>query len=253
MKIYSKFKDYYDAIGAGDLEKTPIYKRDTVEEGLNEIDYKDLQVGMLNHFEPNGDVKVSSYIIGFCGKIYPYWKVSTKTKSTGFYNDRIEKIIYDPQELLSIDFERKDYKWMAKYYPNKFNARNSLKNPQEYIDYLNNHKPLTDIFLQMKIPIFFLRRARYSEKKFVYVIEKNPSLKEHEFAKMIDPYTAYQELDMFMGNVLTTDQYNQVDIPTGDDKTLAECKGFNKFSFRKDKGTKLRKGKLKKHRKHKDE
>ena len=48
-----------------------------------------------------------------------------------------------------------------------------------------------------------------------------------------DPYTAYQELSMYLGNMA----FPNKPIPTISDEVMAEIKGFNKFSFRKDKAT----------------
>lgn len=60
----------------------------------------------------------------------------------------------------------------------------------------------------------------------------NPSdLKRFGFAKAVDPYTAFQELSMWIGGVLGGTSPEIVTIK--DDKTLIEGHGFdNRFSFR---------------------
>ena len=61
----------------------------------------------------------------------------------------------------------------------------------------------------------------------------NPCLKEYKFFKYMDAYTIYQELEMFVGNDLVRD--TKVEVPVGSDKVLAASKGYDKYSFRKDK------------------
>jgi hypothetical protein len=58
-----------------------------------------------------------------------------------------------------------------------------------------------------------------------------PDLKKYGFAKALDPYTAYQELSMWVGGVLCGQSPAVVEIT--DDKTILEGHGFdNKISFR---------------------
>ena len=59
----------------------------------------------------------------------------------------------------------------------------------------------------------------------------NPRLAEFNFVSVIDPYSATQELSMFIGNDLARDI--QPVMPVGSDKVIAESKGFDKWSFRK--------------------
>ena len=48
---------------------------------------------------------------------------------------------------------------------------------------------------------------------------------------MVDPYQAFQEINMWMSNQAMPEKV----IPEIDNKTMIEIKGFDKFSFRKDK------------------
>jgi len=58
----------------------------------------------------------------------------------------------------------------------------------------------------------------------------NSRLKELDFAKIFNPIKAYQEITMFMNNLAVPIK----PIPKISDVTMAEAKGFNKYSFRKD-------------------
>ena len=54
-------------------------------------------------------------------------------------------------------------------------------------------------------------------------------LKELQFAKVLDPWTAYQELDMFLGSVLVSDQDKMVKVS---DASKIMKYGYDKWSFR---------------------
>ena len=61
----------------------------------------------------------------------------------------------------------------------------------------------------------------------------NPVLRDYEFEKVVDPYTAAQEIDMFLSNLAVRPDKEPDKI---DDKTKIISHGFDvKKSFRKDK------------------
>ncbi len=67
--------------------------------------------------------------------------------------------------------------------------------------------------------------SRKREYKIVY----NACLKELDFFKVIDTYTAFQELQMFMGGMARPNK----PIPHVSDKNMVSIKGFDEWSFRK--------------------
>jgi hypothetical protein len=80
-----------------------------------------------------------------------------------------------------------------------------------------------------KIAIMTQYYPRYAGRD--YPVQINPfTLKGIGFAKAIDPYTAFQELSMWIGGVLGGNSPETVSIT--DDKVLAESHGFDKESFR---------------------
>jgi hypothetical protein len=62
------------------------------------------------------------------------------------------------------------------------------------------------------------------------VFIKNPILKEFDFQKIVNPYEAMQEIEMYIGRLA---ENNLPKMPVGSDKVIAESKGFDKWSFRK--------------------
>lgn len=61
----------------------------------------------------------------------------------------------------------------------------------------------------------------------------NEQLSQYNFQSVIDPYTAFQELYMWHCNKANPEK----PIPHISDKIMAEAKGFDKWSFRKEKCT----------------
>lgn len=59
-------------------------------------------------------------------------------------------------------------------------------------------------------------------------IEYNTRLKDLEFYRKFDAYQAFQEIAMWLGNQAEP----RKPIPVLDDVTMAEIKGFDKWSFR---------------------
>lgn len=83
--------------------------------------------------------------------------------------------------------------------------------------------------IQNKISIMVEReRDRYHERYFQL---NSTGLKQIGFMKALDPYTAFQELSMWIGGVLGGTSPEIVEIK--DDRVLIENHGFdNRFSFR---------------------
>lgn len=75
-------------------------------------------------------------------------------------------------------------------------------------------------------PIFVTEDKPCTEPKVVY----NTQLKPYEFYRVHSPYQAYQELSMWFGNQAAPSK----PIPHISDEVMAEAKGFDKWSFRKE-------------------
>ncbi len=59
----------------------------------------------------------------------------------------------------------------------------------------------------------------------------NCRLRDYKFYKIYDTYSAAQEIEMYLNNLAIPEK----PIPKISDKIMAEAKGFDKYSFRKDK------------------
>jgi len=82
------------------------------------------------------------------------------------------------------------------------------------------------LFKENRSPLFVAKERKYYD----CLINYNAPLKDFEFYKIFDPHTAYQEISMYMYNFAEP----MKEIPEISDETMAEIKGFDKWSFRKE-------------------
>jgi hypothetical protein len=57
----------------------------------------------------------------------------------------------------------------------------------------------------------------------------NPKLKDWQFYRIVDTYTAYQEVFMYLGSLAVPLK----EIPEISDKIMRDAKGFDEWSFKK--------------------
>lgn len=96
---------------------------------------------------------------------------------------------------------------------------------------LNRNKPeQLNIFFE-DAPVFLATKGYYYEMDYRgWMLTLNPRLNTVDFQQILPPVEAYQQLSMWYGNRC----FNENSIPEVSDKDLAEAKGFNKYSFRKE-------------------
>lgn len=220
MRIISKYKDYYDGVQRTDTEGFPIYKREItydVNGGIGTYDNipRKPQYGKCHY------TGFSQFIIGFCGKVYQGYRVHSSCDAI-----KPDLFFYDIDEL--IDFIKKlgYFDEIKGRYSYQHNSEKKLRKNYENFNYSYYEK----IFLEYKVPIFAINGEG---------LILNFPLDNVKFGKVKDPYTAYQEIDMFLGNQLA--EANDPDMPVGGDKIIAESKGYNKQSFRMESPGKKRK------------
>lgn len=76
-------------------------------------------------------------------------------------------------------------------------------------------------------PLFSVHYHSYNESLIIL----NCMLRNYEFYKVFDVQRTFQELQMWMSNIAKPIK----PLPRIDDVTMAEAKGYDKFSFRKEK------------------
>lgn len=266
MKIHSKFRDYYDSAMAFGVDDHVNWVRNVHEESIDKhlfldkamytesprmaVRYRGRGTGSKNF--PETAPNHVTIFVGFCGKIYPGIRFSWE--SPKFDEGTIYRTVYDTDGIIKVltEFDeifktnrvelfvsKKKAKGLG-YKPWKgFSSRIPLKvdTVQKYFDKYSGRDYL-EPFVELQVPIFvmqpdtdgFILNVETGKRCQTPTMYINPPLTEYEFQKVFDPYTAYQEIEMFLGGVLT--ELDEIDVPGVGDKDLAVGKGFNEWSFK---------------------
>ena len=258
MLIISKFHDYYDAVLKEGIDKTLVYKRDTSEHLFNANPYRleDVKVSPevkelisdVKHGIPHvskrdwrdDSFEAHPFIIGFCGKIYVGYLLQTEVWNY-MRTDYIKEIVWDTDGIIAFMGKHKletsldrfsDMKKPSKTfrrftsYGNKQYKKFHMSEMDEVFNMFQDNKVLQDWFVQYHTPVFKLVPARYDYDVNLIL---NPVLKDCDFIRVVDPYTAFQEISMFLGGVLGVGTPEIVEVS---DKTKAYKHGMDSTSFR---------------------
>lgn len=214
MRIISSFRDYYDTVQAYDADRETLFLREQskveIPEGTLELDTK--WFNSFNRFYPR--------VVGFCGKLYNFYWFNDTVKAHGKHPEyKIEgaiQYVYNKDEIIhNLSLTREGKKELE---DKRFEKKLKLQN-FNIIDIPES--------LRQYNPIFYAKR----KDGFKDEILLNPILSKLTFYRIKDVATAYQEIRMWIENQAVPEK----PIPYIDDVTMAEAKGFNRFSFRKDK------------------
>lgn len=239
MLILSKKdrKDYYDGVvGSMGIDKTIVFDRTPQE-------FDDKHVDFPKVFQPSKDWRERNYyrrffgysfaekykekydfynyfIVFFCGKPHIGWEFI----KTDNYNIIDKHITYDIEEVKKILVIKNET-----FYNINFD---------DSINYILNHD-MMELHRKYNTPILALdmnvnrynnwRSNSYSNSRAIFYV--NAVLKPYEFYKVFDTFTAFQEIQMFIGGVLTNPEQNMVNISN---ESRIKKHGFDKWSFRKE-------------------
>lgn len=216
-----KKHDYYD-IGMGlGHDDSVVYVREPRDIVLNKWGRDDVR-----------SMVFQDIYVGFCGKIYPAYQIWTADKDrktpgsvkTICYDiadaDKVVETYFDKVDAEHYHTAAKPYRYYSFLDPTTRRALELGFQKQKEHYYANK----TSLFTEYNCPIFVIDPPRNQ-------IHINCLLKPWEFYKVFDPYTAYQEVSMFVGGVLLSHVNPVPDIP---DDTMRDIKGFDKWSFRKE-------------------
>jgi hypothetical protein len=227
MKLITKLHDYYDSI-AGSTASDKLYT--FVREQKEVILPRNCNIKLLR--EEHEDIKnrylFESGIIGFCGAMYPYLKVTeTDLKLLSSTTD----YFYSMDELLKEYPNIVKLKQSYKYHLNVDKLENWFKTGRVswwggYNDNLSDPY-LKEFFFKNRV-IYFVVQGK--SKQSDVVVESYPVLKDFKFFRKFDSYTTFQMIEHFLTNELVRPDKVDIIIP---DKLKAQSKGFDKWSFRK--------------------
>lgn len=245
MKIISDFYDFYDSVAYSD---EPLFIRhETIKEAC--VVDKEINDKVDEIFKrcPRPEVREKNVFSGvdvsflcFCGKMYfflehSFTKYSRYNEQLSRHNLKACNISAFIKKLKSCDMETKLYHSFFSLKHNKMELKKAFS--QFHKDYeLDNIA--YKLNLHFKTPIVLIT----NEKFRVNTYKLNILLGELNFQQTLDPYSAYQEIEMFLGTILVDNQ-DKNDIMS--DELKRDSKGMDEYSF-KQVGPKARKRKEKK-------
>lgn len=224
MRIISPFKDYYDAIQS--------YYRDDLK-FIREPKFLVQKGNSYSHglFAPGKHrLYVDTEFIGFCGKVYHVLdvKIGYDKKHSYFYSaESFHKFFKENYEDIYEEYEKNCLHKTVKWYGNRGNPFHLSKKGIDRIFDPKVTAPPKLLLDNLHEPITHYYRNFYNDLQ----LDINCRLNRLEFFKVFSPQLAYQELYMFFANKASPEK----EIPVVSDADLLEAKGFDRFSFRKDK------------------
>jgi len=238
MIIISKFKDYYD---------TAQKFRD--EGGVKYIRTTESTDSKLSGYQDNHIYKVLNPIVNLphpqtftirnSGRIYhetlyPISIFVCGKKYNGMYHTHYQPGQLKPEKLFVYSYE--SYKeTVEKLTGVPYNPEKKEKRRFFYLNtsipefFKQNQDEFNDILIENKIVTASVYISDSPFEGTIYSI--NPCLKEFQFFKVIEPFTAHQEIDMFVSGVIAN---SGMEMPKMSDSIKIESHGFDKkWSFRK--------------------
>lgn len=232
MRVISKFRDYYDGLRAIDRDADPLYVRETRSFVWADMPFRHAQE-MRARIEPVwSDIAVppappppvvhgrrahhssiERFVVAFCGRAFAGYRIGTAGD-----------VAWDIDTLI---------------------ARAARANDRALVRQLEQHsraapyaQPLDRGSWQRFVAV---RREHVGDKPFVAMnapilvvtdraLIVNPCLADWGFASRVDPYSAWQELSMYLGNNLA--QVFARAPRAISDELKAHAHGFDKQSFR---------------------
>lgn len=209
MRIHSNFKDYYDTAAGFGIDTTLQYNRKEEKHYYGDIKAKlpiDATRLIRSFRRTDAHPDYNGVLVGFCGKVYPCLR----------FPKRIEKWPWiDSSESLYTKAALVPYEHCVNRY--------ELPGLRRWLSEGREHE---ELFIEVNAPIFLIERE--TEGACDWILTVNVPLKPLEFFKIVDAFTAFQEISMFLGNQLCRREKIE-DIP---DKFKIGQHGFDKHSFR---------------------
>lgn len=229
MRIHSKFKDYYDtALGFGS-DPNVHWVRETLKLDRPELCSSIMIPSMMRreYSQPKfkkferipGDESIQPVVILFCGQLYPCMWISVCPY--GSETPRINTLCH------TIDrFEECLIIWGSDILKRRSWIRQSLVNrTKAYFDQRVSENRIRDIHFEVKSPIVMVTQNDRNQND----VTINPILKTFGFQGIVDPFTAFQEISMYISGVLGSKEVDMIQIS---DEDMKYKKGFHDMSFK---------------------
>lgn len=216
MRIIAKKSDYYDAVMKTGMDREVVYVRETKEVELDKkfgLDY--LSSRHSGGYDTSHSVHLC--LLGYCGYIFKIYILERSGAKYGTAN----WFFYDYEEfkkyMLSMGLGSKYDFGTSRWWPGTY---------QKFDE--QDTKALRELFHEYNTPLFLIHSKNRDGKKQKLTL--GPILKELEFQKQKDPYTAYQDIFQYVAGHLNKPENTMVKIS---DLDKIHKHGFDKWSFRK--------------------
>jgi len=228
VKIISNFHDYYDTISKDGIDNSIIYLRYTKKHNIEpHFTYLyNIIINMLNCSDSTIIKPTICYIKAPNNFSEPYSYKPIYILFCGIIKIMFAKVKMNYRDFIADYITPLQMKDIAKEYDNYLKLKRINKRIttiDKYNLYMSIDNKKIDIMNKTNFPIIIL----IPEVQCII----NPCLKDFNFHKIMDPYTTFQEIQMYISGVLQTE--DKVTPWPVSDKIKSESKGFNKFSFRR--------------------
>lgn len=228
MIVISAFKDYYDgAMGFGYDPEDVRYVRELKSLPPIQLLTRYTELAFTPATIQKNGMTVFPFIVGIAGKLY-YGVECVR------WDRKRLCLVYDYfYTFMDLDNHLKMFKHTVEwehYDPSKHWYR-SLISYENFLAQPNTPNKFRDKCIQDKIVIIVGKRFHdHDDEKLVL----NYRLANIQFYKVLDPYTVYQEIEMWIGGLPKDDR----PMVTISDKDKIHKHGFDEWSFRKPPGGK---------------
>jgi hypothetical protein len=269
VRLYSRYKDYYDVVQRTDQDPLPKFVRDNDSELVVYGDkarfaaLAPLPALLKSLPRPSSEVPVSASILGFCGRLLPVFRVRDPEDSLGYvagsrrvWRYRCFVSVVDtaayfrglpvPEEpsdrlrhervLRELDHEKEKQatRWTREYAFNEAGWEAWQASEGRLLE--GSHD---DLFRLLGVPVFLVRgkswrldseASWYPNNASGFVIESNPVLKDLGWHRHAEPYQVWQAIDQYLGNQMS----RQEDPLPLSDELRRDAHGFDDRSFKTD-------------------
>ncbi len=249
MRIISKFHDYYDIGMQYGQDQTLIYHRTPTETLVKKVTWGNEPGIFEKNCSPYDNCLSISYqrfVVGFCGKAYLCYRLEAVVEGAPYKQIMYAYCAEAVRRFAEIFMEKHCYvQYMGKASPYSWMHTFKHVNVEKRFEKFDQ-MAFEDYFINNKVVLFTAIKSTSHERHRRYTIEvlHDANLKDVQFYRVFDSFSAYQEIAMFLGGVLGVGEPHIIDVS---DECKRDGKGFNDQSFKTRKGTKpKRKNKKKK-------
>lgn len=232
MRIHSKFQDYYDCGLAYGVDENILFTRETNKQTVDFKNGGNTREANLKKTRTERRDKETGWVsvnfLHFCGKVYPFYWV-----------ERTKKVGRDLMTCTDITEEWIEYTWDIETADERFGEidKNSWWYKNRTADYDKEFESFEDHTLNKKynspIVLEYFEYPGYDYNTYGEVTHViNPCLKDIGFVKVVDPYTAFQEISMYLA-MLHHPEDKDLDPVATDIEKVRQHGMDEKYGFRK--------------------